>query len=40
MFPIVREQDEAAYGRHRTKNLVMAYINALAADDTDARVHG
>ena len=38
-FPIVREQDEAAFGRYRTKELVLAYMNALAAGDIDTRVH-
>jgi hypothetical protein len=38
-FPIVREQDEAAFGRFRTRELVLAYMNALAAGDTDTQVH-
>lgn len=33
-FPIVREQDEAAFGRYRTRELVLGYMNALAAGDT------
>ncbi|MDE2155309.1 MAG: hypothetical protein KGJ32_05340 [Xanthomonadaceae bacterium] len=33
-FPIVREQDEAACGRYRTRDLVLGYMNALAAGDT------
>jgi hypothetical protein len=33
-FPIVREQDEAAFNRYRTKDLVLGYMNALAAGDT------
>jgi hypothetical protein len=34
-FPIVREQDEAHWnGRYRTKELVLGYMNALAAGDT------
>jgi hypothetical protein len=33
-FPIVREQDERAFGRYRTKDLVLGYMNALAAGDT------
>lgn len=32
-FPIVREQDEKAFGRYRTKELVLAYLNAVAAGD-------
>jgi hypothetical protein len=38
-FPIVREQDEAAFGRYRTKDLVLAYMNALGAGDIDTVVH-
>ena len=34
-FPIVRRQDEAEFGRYRTRELVLAYMNALAAGDTD-----
>lgn len=34
-FPIVREQDEAAFNRYRTKDLVLGYMNALVAGDTD-----
>jgi hypothetical protein len=33
-FPVVREQDEAAFGGYRTRNLVLGYMNALAAGDT------
>ncbi|HVC16752.1 MAG TPA: hypothetical protein VNE18_05560, partial [Rhodanobacter sp.] len=33
-FPIVREQDEAAFNRYRTRELVLGYMNALAAGDT------
>jgi hypothetical protein len=33
-FPIVREHDEAAFNRYRTKELVLGYMNALAAGDT------
>jgi hypothetical protein len=32
-FPIVREQDERAFGRYVTKELILAYMNALAAGD-------
>lgn len=35
-FPIVREQDERAFGRYRTKDLVLGYMNALAAGDTES----
>ena len=33
-FPIVRREDEAAFGSFRTRNLVLAYMNALSAGDT------
>ncbi|MFZ2540976.1 MAG: hypothetical protein WAW75_04280 [Gallionella sp.] len=32
-FPIVREQDEKAHGRYLTKELIIAYMNAVAAGD-------
>jgi hypothetical protein len=34
-FPIVREQDEAEFHRYRTKDLVLGYMAALAAGDTN-----
>ena len=37
-FPIVRRKDEAMFGRYRTKDLVLAYMNALAAGDTETIV--
>jgi hypothetical protein len=37
-FPIVREQDEAAFGRYRTKEMILAYMKALAAGDIKSRV--
>lgn len=37
-FPIVREQDEARWNRYRTRELVLGYMNALAAGDTEARL--
>ena len=37
-FPIVRKQDEAAFGRYRTRALILAYMNALAAGDTETMV--
>ena len=37
-FPIVRREDEAAFGRYRTRDLILAYMNALAAGDTDTVV--
>ena len=37
-FPIVRRQDEKEFGNYRTKNLILAYMNALAAGDTETVV--
>ncbi len=37
-FPIVRKEDEAKFGRYRTKDLILAYMNALAAGDTETMV--
>ena len=37
-FPIVRREDEAAFGRYRTRELILAYMNALAAGDAETRV--
>ena len=37
-FPIVRRQDEAAFGAYRTRDLILAYMNALAAGDADTVV--
>ena len=37
-FPIVRREDEAEFGRYRTKDLILAYMNALAAGDTESVV--
>ena len=37
-FPIVRRHDEAAFCHYRTKDMVLAYYNALAAGDTDIDV--
>ena len=34
-FPIVRREDEAAFGRYRTRDLILAYMNALAAGDAE-----
>ena len=34
-FPIVEHQEMATYGRYRTRDLVLAYMNALAAGDTE-----
>ena len=37
-FPIVRREDEAAFGSYRTRDLILAYMNALAAGDTETVV--
>ena len=37
-FPIVRREDEAKFGSYRTRDLVLAYMDALAAGDTDSQV--
>ena len=37
-FPIVRREDEAACGTYRTRDMTLAYMNALAAGDTDSVV--
>ena len=33
-FPVVRRRDQAACGRYRTRDLILAYVNALSAGDT------
>lgn len=37
-FPIVRERDEKVHGRYLTKDLIPAYMNAMAAGDSTAVV--
>ena len=37
-LPIVRKQDEAAFGRYRTRDLILAYMKALAGGDTGTMV--
>ena len=37
-FPIVRRHDNAAFGFYRTRDMVLAYMNALAAGDVEAQV--
>lgn len=40
-FPIVKRQDEAAFGgRYRTRDLILAYMNAYAAGNLDAWARG
>ena len=38
-FPIVRREDEARFGRYRTRDLILVYMNALRAGDTETVVH-
>ena len=37
-FPIVRREDEAAFGHYRTRDLILAYMKALTAGDTETQV--
>ena len=37
-FPIVREQDEKQFGRYLTRDLILAYLNAVAAGDLETVV--
>ena len=37
-FPIVQRQDETAFNTFRTRNLILAYMNALQAGDTETIV--
>ena len=37
-FPIVRRDDETQFGNYRTKRMILAYMNALAAGDTESQV--
>ena len=37
-FPIVRREDEKKFGTYRTKEMVLAYMNALSAGDVGVRV--
>ena len=37
-FPIVRREDEKAFGHYRTRDMILAYMNALAAGDAETRV--
>ena len=39
-FPIVQREDEAEFGTYRTRSLILAYMSALAAGDTDTMVAG
>ena len=37
-FPIVRKEDEKRFGAYRTRDLILAYMNALGAGDTETVV--
>ena len=37
-FPIVQREDLARFGTYRTRNLILAYMSALAAGDTASKV--
>ena len=37
-FPIVLREDEKAFGRYRTREMILAYMNALDAGDTETDV--
>ena len=39
-FPIVERQERAAHGRYRSRDLCLAWLNALAADAPDATIEG
>ena len=39
-FPIVKRHDETAFGRFRTKDLVLGYMNAVAAGDLETVIDG
>ena len=37
-FPIVKRQETAAYAKYHSRDLCLAYVNALAAGQPDADV--
>ncbi len=37
-FPIVRREDVKQFGKYRTRDLILAYMNALQAGDTETKV--
>ncbi|MGH8612577.1 MAG: hypothetical protein ACREYF_11225, partial [Gammaproteobacteria bacterium] len=37
-FPIVQESDLSAFGKTRTKELILGYVDALKAGDTETTV--
>ncbi len=38
-FPIIKRQDKAQFGHYRTKALILAYMNALTAGDTETDIY-
>ena len=39
-FPIIQREDQAEFSTYRTRNLILAYMSALAAGDTETKVAG
>jgi hypothetical protein len=39
-FPIVERQEKERWGRYRSRDLCLAWINALIAGQPDAKVDG
>ena len=37
-FPIIQRQDQTQFNHYRTKTLILAYMNALAAGDTESQM--
>jgi hypothetical protein len=37
-FPIIEREENSTYGQYRSRNLCLAYLNALAAGDPDAKI--
>jgi len=37
-FPIVEREETQAFGRYRSRDLCLAYLNALGAGDPDAKI--
>ena len=37
-FPIVQKHDQSQFGRYRTRDLILAYMNALSAGDAETVV--
>ena len=39
-FPIIKREDEKEFKTYRTRNLILGYMNALTAGDTESKVVG